>query len=166
MKAVRYATQLVLYVPLLVMIGYFSTFPRFVVLPEDQALVLLSFSHAGHRQQECRQRTPEELAKLAPNMRIAEDCPRERNPVTVELEIDGQLLYHVEAPPAGLRKDGASTVYRRAAVPAGRHRIVARLRDRASGDFGYVKEETIDIPAGASLVIDFHASRGGFQFRV
>ncbi len=166
MNAVRYAAQLLLYLPLLTLIGYFSTQPPFVVLPDDQALVLLSFSHAGIRKEECRQRTPEELAKLAPNMRTAQDCPRERIAVTVELEIDGRLLYHIEAPPAGLKKDGASTVYRRSAIAAGKHRVVARLRDQATGDFPYVKEESIDIPAGASLVIDFHASRGGFQFRV
>lgn len=166
MNAVRYVAQLVLYVPLLALIGYFSTKPAFEILPNDQALVLLSFSHAGARKGECRQRTPEELAKLAPNMRAAQDCPRERTPVTVELELDGQLLYHVEAPPAGLKQDGASTVYRRTAVAAGQHRLVARLRDQAAGGFGYVKEETIDIPAGASLVIDFHASQGGFQFRL
>jgi hypothetical protein len=166
MIALRYAAQLVLYVPLLALIGYFSTQPRFVVLPEGEALVLLSLSHAGNRVQECRQRTAEELAKLAPNMRAAQDCPRERTPVSVELEIDGRPLFQVESRPAGLRRDGASTVYRRATVPAGRHRIVARLRDRIGGGFNYVKEETIDIPAGASLVIDFHASQGGFQFRI
>lgn len=166
MTVARYAAQLALYVPLLALIGYFSTDPPFVVLPDNQALVLLSFSHAGARKEECRQRTPEELAKLAPNMRALQDCPRERNPVTVELELDGRQLYHIEAPPAGLKKDGASTVYRRSTVAAGEHHVVVRLRDQATGSFGYVKEETIDIPAGASLVIDFHAGQGGFKFRL
>lgn len=166
MKGVRYAAQIVLYVPLLALIGYFSTQPAFVVLPDGEALVLLSFSHAGARKAECRQRTPEDLAKLAPNMRAQQDCPRERTPVTVELELDGRMLYHIDALPAGLKMDGASTVYRRAAVAAGKHHVVARLRDHAAGGFGYIKEETIDIPAGASLVIDFHASQGGFQYRL
>ena len=35
---------------------------------------------------------PEELAKLAPNMRTPMDCPRERSPVRVRLELDGVLL--------------------------------------------------------------------------
>ena len=38
-NALRIAAQLLLYVPLMALIGYFSTQPRFAVLAEDQALV-------------------------------------------------------------------------------------------------------------------------------
>ena len=41
-----------------------------------QAMVSVSFSHAGQRIQECRILTQEELNKLPPNMRKPEDCPR------------------------------------------------------------------------------------------
>jgi len=51
------------------------------------------------------------------------------------------------------------------ALPAGRHRIVARLRDRAEGDFNYLKDETVELGAGRVLLIDFNASQGGFVFR-
>ena len=40
----------------------------------------------------------EELAKLAPNMRVAQVCPRERSPVAVEVEMDGKP-YGVQAQP-------------------------------------------------------------------
>ncbi|HLE66287.1 MAG TPA: hypothetical protein VI730_03985, partial [Burkholderiales bacterium] len=63
------------------------------------------------------------------------------------------------------RRDGAAAVYHRMTVPAGSHRIVARLRDRASGDFNYVRAATLDLAPGASLVIDFAAAQGGFTFR-
>lgn len=161
----RFVGQLLLYVPFMALLGYFSTQPRFVNMPEDKALLRLSFTHAAQRKEECRQRTPEELAKLSPNMRAAQDCPRERSPVTVEIEMDGKLLYHVVAPPSGISKDGASTVYRRLEVEAGRHRFVARLKDRVSDDFNHVSEATLDLPPGAALVIDFNAAKGGFLFR-
>ena len=163
--ALRLVFQLALYVPLMAMIGYFSSYPRFTLMREGEALIRLSVVHAAQRLHECRERTPQELARLAPNMRAALDCPRERSPVLVELEFDGKVVYRREAAPAGLRRDGAAAVYHRMSVPAGSHRIVARLRDRASGDYNFVREATLDLAPGAGLVIDFAAARGGFLFR-
>ena len=70
------------------------------------------------------------------------------------------------APPAGLAADGASTVYRRLVVPAGRHEIRARLSDNAQGEFNYVAERAMELAAGRVLLIDFNASAGGFVFRM
>lgn len=161
----RYLAQAVLYVPFLAIIGYFSTSPLYVHLPADQALIRLSFSHAGARIGECRQRTPQELAKLAPNMRAPLVCPRERSPVTVELEIDGERVYRAVLPPSGLRRDLASTVYWRRPIAAGTHRFTARLKDRVTGDFNFVREVTLDLAPGRVLVIDFNAGQGGFIFK-
>ena len=158
----RYLAQALLYVPFMVIVGYFSTSPVYRHLAPDQALIRFSLSHAAQRKSECRQRTPEELAKLAPNMRAPLDCPRERAVVTVELELDGQLVVQAVALPSGLTRDGASTIYRRLPVAAGTHRIVARLSDRAGGDFNYVREAELELKPGRVLVIDFHAAKGGF----
>ena len=164
MNAMRYLAQALLYVPFVAIIGYFSTSPRYHQLAPDKALIRLSISHAAQRKAECRERTPEELAKLPPNMRAPLDCPRERSPVVVELELDGQAVVQAVAPPSGLTRDGASTIYRRLPVAAGRHHIVARLKDRADGDFNYVRKADVEIRPGHVLVIDFHAARGGFEF--
>jgi hypothetical protein len=164
-KLVRLIAQLVLYLPLMALLGYFSTEPRFTHIPEDTALLRLSFSHAGERKHECKQRTPEELAKLPPNMRAIQDCPRERSAVTVELELDGSRIYTGEIAPSGLRRDGASTVYRRLVVPSGQHRIVARLKDRPGTAFNYEHAQSVDLRPGAALLIDFNAAQGGFLFR-
>lgn len=75
-KVLRYLLQALLYGAFIAVLGYFSTSPAYRHLPPDQALVKLSFTHAAQRKGECRTRTPEELAKLPPNMRIAQDCPR------------------------------------------------------------------------------------------
>jgi hypothetical protein len=164
-KLVRILAQLVLYVPLMALIGYFSTEPRFSPVREGEALVRVSFIHAAQRKQECRQRSAEELARLAPNLRAALDCPRERADLLVELELDGATVLRREVKTAGFQRDGNAVLYQRLAVPAGRHRIVARLRDRAEGDFNYVKEQTVELDAGRVLLIDFNATRGGFLFR-
>jgi len=164
-QALRIAAQLALYVPLMILIGYFSTEPRFSALPEGDALVRLSFIHAAERKEECRERSKEELAKMPPNMRAPLDCPRERAPLLVELEIDGQTVLRREVEPSGLKRDGNATVYHRLPVPAGKHRIVVRLRDRAEGDFNYSKEQTVELAPGRALLIDFVASKGGFVFR-
>jgi hypothetical protein len=164
-QALRIAAQLVLYVPLMALIGYFSTAPRFSALQEGEALVRLSFIHAAERKEKCRERSPEELAKLAPNMRAALDCPRERSPLLVELEIDGKTVLRREVQPSGLRRDGNATVYHRLPLPAGTHRVVARLRDRAKGEFNYSKEQTVELAPGRALLIDFVVDKGGFVFR-
>jgi len=160
----RYAAQAVLYVAFGAALGYFSSYPVFQALPPNQALVRLSFSHGAQPIAPCHERTPEELAKLAPNMRVSKVCPRERSPVKVEIEMDGKPLYQITARPAGLKRDGASTVYRRLPVVAGKHTFKARLADGPDGKFTYVSDATIDLAPGKVLVIDFNAGKGGFLF--
>jgi hypothetical protein len=164
-QVLRYVAQLALYVPLMALIGYFSTQPRFSVLQPGEALVRLSFIHAAERKEPCRTRSAEELAKLPPNMRAAQDCPRERAPVLVELEVDGEVVLRREVQPAGLKRDGNATAYHRLPLPAGKHRIVARLRDRPGAGFNFQKEQTLELAPGQALLIDFVAAKGGFLFR-
>lgn len=161
----RFIAQALLYVPFMALIGYFSTSPAYRHLGADQALVRLSFSHAAQRIGECRQRTPEELAKLPPNMRAPLVCPRERASVAIELDIDGKPVYRALVPPSGFTRDGAATVYQRIPVASGPHRFVARLNDRAAPGFAYQRETTLDIDPGRVLVIDFNAAQGGFVFK-
>jgi hypothetical protein len=163
--AATYASQAICYGAFMAVVGYLSTSPAYVHLAAGQAVVKLSFQHAGERREACRERTPDELAKLAPNMRAASVCPRERAPVSVEVVMDGRPLFALVAPPRGLSKDGASTVYRRAEVAAGEHRFAARLADTADGHIGYSTERSVDLRPGRVLVIDFDPKEGGFVFR-
>lgn len=160
-----YPLQAVCYAAFIAVVGYFATSPPYTHLPPGDALVKLSVIHAGQRKEECRERSAEELAKLAPNMRAATVCPRARAPVAIRIEMDGKPLFDVVARPAGLSKDGASTIYRRIAVPAGEHRFAARLKDTAQGDFGHLRELNLDLKPGRVLVIDFDAKAGGWIFR-
>jgi hypothetical protein len=160
-----YALQAVCYAAFMSVVGFFATSPPYVHLPEGQAVVKLSFQHAGQRRQACHERTAEELAKLAPNMRAASVCPRERAPVAADIQMDGRPLFAVVAAPTGLAKDGASTVYRRVAVPAGEHRFLAALADTPDRSVEFRAERVIELKPGGVLVIDFDAKQGGWVFR-
>lgn len=164
MDKLRIAAQLLLYVPLMVLVGYFSTSPRYHVTEPDEALVRVSFSHAAQRLQECRQRTDEELAKLSPNMRLREVCPRERAPTHFQLLVDGQVMVDRVIAPSGVNQDGPATLYARLPVAAGRHSLVARLNDTPGTDFNHTAEATVDLKSGDMVVVDFQASKGGFIF--
>jgi hypothetical protein len=159
----KYLGQAALYGAFALAIGYFSTSPAYTHLAPDQAVVKLSFSHGAQRVGECRDRSDEELADMPPNMRVRQDCPRERAPVIVELEMDGVGLHRQVLSPSGLSRDGPASIYRRFVVPAGTRRLSARLSDNAKGEFNYRGEKTVTLAPAQILVVDFHVD-GGFRF--
>ena len=161
---VRYALQALAYATFAAVLGYFSTGPVYRLRGDFEAVVKLSFTHSAQLSRACRERSAEELGKLAPNMRTKLDCPRERSMVSVELDMDGKVLYRITAPPAGLHKDGAATVYRRMEIPAGRHQFRARLADGPDGTFNFVHEAGIDLAPGQVLIVDFTTDGHGFVF--
>lgn len=163
-RPLRYALQALAYGAFAAMIGYFSTSPTYRLRADDEAVVKLSFTHSARLTRACRERSESELAKLAPNMRQKMDCPRERSAVKVELDMDGKPLYRIEARPAGLHGDGAATVYRRLAIPAGRHQFRARLADGPDGAFRFAGESVVDLAPGQVLIVDFAADGSGFVF--
>jgi hypothetical protein len=151
--------QALLYGAFALFIGVFSSWPPYRHLAPDQALIKLSFSHTGKPVSDCRAQTPEELAKLPPNMRAPLRCPRERSSIVVELDVDGRTALRHSAKPSGLSKDGASSVYHRVQVDAGEHRIAVRLRDDVrSAGFNHQREATVTLKAAQILVIDFDTS--------
>lgn len=121
----------------------------------------LSVRHATSPKVECKPLTPEQLAGLKPNMRRPVDCPRERWPLYVELERDGDLLYRGTHPPSGLWNDGAASVFRTLRVPAGAQEFVVRMRDtgRKSG-FDYSRSGVVELRPGQNFVIEFRSGEG------
>lgn len=161
-RVLSWAGQAVLYGLFAAFIGVFSNWPPYQALPPDQALVKVSFIHHGQRVADCRPYTPEELAKLAPNMRTPMKCGRERSAVTIEVDLDGATVFRQVAAPSGLSRDGPSSVYHRLAVPAGEHRIAVRLKDNATAPgFTHTRDATLKLKPAQVLVIDFDAEKGG-----
>jgi hypothetical protein len=127
----------------------------------SESVVRLSLRHVTSPKVACKPLTPQQLAELKPNMRRPVDCPRERWPITVELERDGRLLYRGTHEPSGLWNDGVATMHRAFAVPAGPQSIVVRMRDsgREAG-FDHVRSDTIDLQPGQNFVIEFETGAG------
>ena len=133
-------------------------------LPEGTGVLMLSFSHGADRRAACRPATEEEMARMPPNMRRREICPRDRPPIRVEFDIDGKRVFEADVPPSGIAGDGPSRVHQRYVLPAGSYDVAVRMRERPDGDFAWHGERTIHIDPGANRVIDFRATAGGFVF--
>lgn len=158
--------QIATYAAFGLLLGHFSAAPSYTWIDPESAVIRLSFNHAGERVAECRQLSPEEIARLAPNMRQPLDCPRARVPLLVELTLDGDVLYRAAALPSGLADDGPATVYERFLVAPGTHEIGARLRDsRRTEGFDYAGRVQVELAAGQNFVVDFRAGTGGFIFK-
>ncbi len=114
--------------------GRFADGPVYRLKP-CEAIVVLTFVHSSDRRADCRWLTPEEIAKLSPNMRRVQDCPRGRRPVYVELDIGSRVAYRASLAPPGIAGDGPAGVYQRFVVPAREYKVAVRMRDttRAEG---------------------------------
>jgi hypothetical protein len=162
----RYAVQALLYGLFAAVIALFSVWPPYRQIGPEQALLRLSFRHPGKPVSDCRERSPEELAKLQPQFRAGLECPRERSPVKVRIEFDGRLLYDESWAPAGLRRDGAASGYRRLPIAAGEHDLKVRVNDdvRSEGPT-FEREQRVHVVPGQVVLIDILADRGGVVIR-
>ena len=151
---------------IMLVVGYLSTRPQYVQVPEGMAQIKLSFAHGGARAQDCRRLTAEEIAALPANERRPNTCSRERIPVYIQLSVDGELVVDQSLPATGLASDGPSRIYTKLLVPAGDHIVAARLRDsKRSTGFDYESTRTMNLQPHQNLAIDFKADSGGFIFR-
>jgi hypothetical protein len=163
-KPRHFVGQALIYAGTAAFIAWFSAHPAYTRLGPDQGVLKLSLTHAGQRAEPCHERTPEELAKLPPNMRAKMSCSRARLPVTLELDLDGQTIFRETAAPAGLSKDGTSRFYHRYVVPVGTHRVAVRLRDGHDPAFNFSAEREVTIQPGHIMVIDFLNDKAQFLF--
>jgi len=164
-RVLQYLGQAFAYALFAAFVGYFATQPAYTHTDPGNALIKLSFSHAGDHREECRKLTQEELNAIAPNMRRLQECSRERLPLLIELQLDGELLYRDELPPSGLARDGASTGYKKFTVEAGTYRLTARLRtSRRSEGYDFEKTADVTLEPAQNFVIDFRPEMGGFLF--
>jgi ferredoxin len=154
------------YTLFMVFVGWFSVWPRYQLIGQGQAMVSLSFSHAGHRIQECRRLTQEELNQLPPNMRKIDDCPRERLPIRITFSSNGTTLYEASRLPTGWWHDGESNVYHRMVIPKGKQKLFIGMVDSGREEgFDYSLEKEIDFLAGQHVVVEFDSIEQSFVFK-
>lgn len=148
------------------LIWYFSFSPPYVRLTPEQSMITLALSHAGKPVQECRKKSPEEMAKLAPNMRVLEDCPRERSPVKIEVLMDNNPVIDQVVDPPGLYKDQGVDIYHSVKVPVGDHRLEIRMNDSVTVDGPtHHFEQSVSLAPAQLLVIQFNNAQNQFVIR-
>jgi len=164
-KALRWLLQACNYTLFMAVVWYFSSAPAVRLIGEDEARLTIAFAHAGQLREPCRRLSQEELNKLAPNMRKIEDCPRERAPVTIEVDLDGEPLYRAALEPPGLYSDQGVDVFYSAKIPAGAHRLSLKMNDSVRIDgFNHVFEDDIEIAPAQILLVGFD-NKSGFVLR-
>ena len=158
--------QIPAYAVFAISVGYFSFWPRYQYAAPDRATVKVSVSHATKHIKPCVLLTPQQIAELPPNMRRRESCERKRLPLTMEVEIDGDIMLSVQADPSGLWGDGPASIYERFEVDPGMHLVTTRLRDtdRANG-WDYSHTEELMLHQGRYFTVTFKAETGGLVYR-
>lgn len=162
----RRLLQALLYAVFAAVMAYFSVSPGYDYADPGHAAIKLSLSHAAERVEECVKPSIDEINERALAGVPLSDCARERMPLTVELEIDGEVVFHRQAQPSGLWNDGPAAVYERFDIEAGVHTITARLRDTQRQDgWDYVHTEQAQLEPRRYFTVTFRAETGGFRFR-
>ena len=157
----RFLLQALNYAVFMALVWYFASYPAIRIIDDDEAVLTIAFAHAGQLREPCRRLSQEELNQLAPNMRKLEDCPRERSPVTIEAEIDGELVYRDRLKPPGLFEDGGVDVYYSTRIPAGDHRLQLRMNDsiRIEG-FNHQLDQQVHVSPARILLVQFNNRQG------
>jgi hypothetical protein len=165
-NALRYLGQFLVIVVLFAGVIVLADWPVYRQIPKGAGILMLTFVHGADRKAECRPMTADEAAKLPPNMRRVDVCPRSRRPIFVELDIDSKTVFSASLPPSGIARDGPSKVYERFTLPAGQYDVAVRMRDtpRAAG-FDHERRERITLAPDQMLVIDYRPEDGSFIFR-
>jgi hypothetical protein len=164
-RALRYGGMFAVILAIMAGVAALADWPVYRQTPRGTAVVMLSFVHGAARAN-CRRLTPAEIAKLSPNMRRVEDCPRERRSIRVELDLDGKTVFARDLKPTGIAGDGPSKVHQRFVAPVGDHELVVRMRDTPRADgFDHERRQRVTLQLDQMLVIDYRAESGEFLIR-
>ena len=161
LQLLRLLLQAINYAVFMAIVWYFATSPSIDIRTDNEAVLTIAFAHAGELREPCRRLSQEELNQLPPNMRKPEDCPRERSPVTIEAQLDGESVFREILNPPGLFDDGGVDIYYSAKIPAGSHRLVLGMNDSIHIEgFNHRLDRAVTVPAGRVLLVDFDRDSG------
>lgn len=165
MSYLRLAGQFAVILLLFAGVAALADWPAYRQIPPGYGVVTLTFVHGAERVTECRRLSAQEIAKLPPNMRRVQDCPRGRRPVYIELDIDGRPTFRASLPPSGIAGDGPSRVYERFVLPASDYEFAVRMRDTGRNEgFDHASTKHVALAPAQLLVIDFRPETGEFVF--
>lgn len=122
--------------------------------------LVVSFNHSGALL-EARKLTKEELAKRLPHMRAQVNVTRERLPVRLRVQVDGQTVFDQSFQPKGLSKDGPSIAVVRLPQSPGSHQVRVELADTADADqWTRQWSETVEFQENRNRVVLFDTKAG------
>lgn len=160
-KFLRYIFQAINYSVFMGIIWYLSTSPSYRQIEEGQAIITISFAHAGEIKEPCQKRTQEELMKLPPNMRAPMSCSRERSPIVIEVMLDDEFMYSESAEAPGFYKDSGVDIYHSVKVPAGSHNLAIKMDHSVLKEgFEYEFNQQIEIKPAQILLVGFDVAKG------
>lgn len=126
--------------------------------PEPELVV--SFNHHGAIV-DARKLTKEELDKRLPHMRAQVNVTRERVPVRLRVQVDGQIVHDHSYQSKGLSHDGPSMAVVRLPVAPGQHKVQVELADTAdAAQFTQRWSETVAFPENHLRVVLFDTKAG------
>lgn len=136
-----------------------SSLPPPVTREPGSALRLI-WRVATQNVEECRDRGPEELAKLPVHMRVARECTKTPITYALTVDVDGRRAVTQTVAPRGQRGDGIVLINQELRVAPGTHRVTARYAP-ADGHDALVLAYDGDVrfEAGHARVIGYQAAQ-------
>ena len=160
-RPLQIAAALALAVALGAVTFAFSNLPYRTAHSSTPELVV-SFNHHGAIL-EPRKLTSEELEKRLPHMRAQVNASRERVPVRLRVQVDGQTVLDQVYPAKGLLHDGPSMAVVRLPLSPGPHQVLVELADTANPDqWTQQWHETVEFQENRARVVLFD-TKGGFS---
>jgi Pyruvate/2-oxoacid:ferredoxin oxidoreductase delta subunit len=125
------------------------------------AQLVVSFSHRGSEFEQCRDRTPEELAALPPHMRAPRVCTRGRAPVRLRVTVDGSEIHASTHEAVGAWGDGPSLAFVTIDAPEGEHVVEVAIGDTAdAGEWSHVESRSVELSKELRRTVLFDRARG------
>ncbi len=128
---------------------------------DTRAVARLAWRARGERVNQCRTRTPEELAQLPVHMRQVEVCERRLLPYRLVMSLDGSEVVNREVRGAGAREDRPLVVFEDLRIAPGSHRLAVRFTREEVKDTTVAAGQGLSTPARLVLdtVVTFAARR-------
>lgn len=165
MKGVELAQLFKVAIPLIVVslvFGFLTDNPKYKVLDQDETEFKLVIRHSGLLLGECRVMSQEEIANTPPNMRRPTECPRQKAPLKVELEIDDQLYFEQTVIPSGIQDDGIVAMFEKMNINGGPHQFQLKVKHQMNdGEKSEMLTRTLDVDTGSIVIAEYTDS--GFR---
>ncbi len=123
--------------------------------------LVVTFKHPGRIEENCRERSPAELAREPVHMRQARVCDRERASVRMRVKIDDRAVIEKIYAPKGIWHDGNSVAVETLPVAPGEHEVEVEIGDSHEiGEWSFKTDQQIRFTREARRVIAFDRLAG------